>query len=78
MAVKTLTITEDAYQRLASLKKTDESFSELIRRLVPRQPISDLIGALDAQEGAAMAASMTRTRRELDASAGRVAKGLRP
>ncbi|MHA1194410.1 MAG: antitoxin VapB family protein, partial [Promethearchaeota archaeon] len=33
MASKTITITEDVYQLLKSLKKQDESFSELLRRL---------------------------------------------
>ena len=33
MASKTITITEDVYQLLKLLKKQDESFSELLRRL---------------------------------------------
>jgi len=33
MASKTITITEDVYQLLKLLKKQDESFSELLRRV---------------------------------------------
>ncbi|HKZ63962.1 MAG TPA: antitoxin VapB family protein [Thermoplasmata archaeon] len=33
MAVKTITVTEDAYAALAALKRGSESFSDVIRRL---------------------------------------------
>lgn len=33
MAVKTVTLSEDAYAALAALKKEGESFSEVVRRL---------------------------------------------
>ena len=33
MAVKTITVTEDAYAALAALKKKGDSFSDVIRRI---------------------------------------------
>ena len=46
MAVKTITITKDAYEKLASNKEGGESFSELINRNFARKgDISRFIGA---------------------------------
>lgn len=36
MASKTVTITEDAYDRLRALKRDDESFSDLVIRLTEK------------------------------------------
>ena len=46
MAVKTITITEEAYEKLASNKRKDESFSEFINRnFAKRGDITQFIGA---------------------------------
>ena len=53
MATKTLTITEDAYDRLAVLKEGNESFSDVIRKLTKKKTLADLVGILnpaDAEE----------------------------
>ncbi|HLC66441.1 MAG TPA: antitoxin VapB family protein [Candidatus Nanoarchaeia archaeon] len=51
MAVKTITITEDAYQTMKQLKGENESFSELFRRLGNRQfTIDDVAGILEENE----------------------------
>ncbi len=39
MAVKTITITEEAYRRIKTLKMPDESFSELFNRLASEKNV---------------------------------------
>jgi len=48
MAVKTITIKEDAYNVLSSMKKPDESFSDVILRIGSEKPCTakDLFGKL--------------------------------
>lgn len=43
MAVKTITVTEEAYKALANEKKKDESFSEVILRTHKRGNIEDIM-----------------------------------
>lgn len=38
MAVKTITVSEDAYRALATLKREGESFSDVIRRITAANP----------------------------------------
>jgi len=45
MSTKTITIMEDAYEMLVRNKKEDESFSDVIRRIVPKNEISSFAGA---------------------------------
>ena len=54
MAVKTITITEDAYRRLRSRKVDDESFSDVILRLTKRRPLSDFVGILSSESADAV------------------------
>lgn len=56
MAVKTITITEDAYETIKRMKAEDESFSELFRRLGKRRfTIDDAAGMLKIGEREAAA-----------------------
>ncbi len=46
MAVRTITITDTAYQALARLKKDNESFSEVVKRLTKQaHPLTEFAGA---------------------------------
>lgn len=46
MATKNISITEDAYDRLARLRKKNESFSEIIIEITGRVKLSDFHGIL--------------------------------
>ncbi len=50
MATKTLTITEDAYERLANAKGKNESFSDVIVKHFPKHSLSELIGIFPREE----------------------------
>ncbi len=51
MATKTLTIMEDAYEMLKSNKKTDESFSDVVRRVCSdkKSDLTRFFGAFDKE-----------------------------
>ena len=71
MGTKTLTITNEAYARLASLKEGNESFSELVTRLTAKYSLLDLVGILPKKDAEEMKAHIKdlrkRSRSELDA-----------
>ncbi|MFH1590531.1 MAG: antitoxin VapB family protein [archaeon] len=50
MATKTLTITTDAYDRLAVLKRERESFSDVIRRITGERSLLELAGSIDERD----------------------------
>ncbi len=53
MAHKTLTISEEAYEMLAELKKEGESFTDLIKRItapLQKKKLSEFIGVLKDDE----------------------------
>ena len=52
MASKTISLSEDTYNRLARAKGEDESFSDVIDRLLgeDEHPLYELVGLLDGEE----------------------------
>jgi len=51
MGTKNISISEEAYERLTALKRTNESFTEVINRLTRKRSILELVGALTEEEG---------------------------
>lgn len=50
MGTKTITITNEAYERLLTYKEHKESFSEVIKKLTSKGNLFDLIGILTNKE----------------------------
>ncbi len=54
MTVKTITVTEDAYNVLKGMKQGDESFSDLIKRIgSQKRSVLDFVGILRDSETSA-------------------------
>lgn len=68
MAIKTITVTEDAYSRIKSLKHPEESFSQLFLRLSgEKKRVKDIVGILgySGEKAAEMQARLKKRREEI-------------
>ncbi len=77
MAVKTITITEDAYTHLASLKETNESFSDVVCRITGKSSLLELAGILTKKETEEIKSAIKHTRREMGFRMKRIAQKLK-
>ena len=70
MTVKTLTITENAYNKLLRLKRAHESFSKLFMRLAEKEKpdIMKYAGLLTDEEAEKVKLHMGKFRKEFNAS----------
>jgi predicted CopG family antitoxin len=62
MAVKTITVTEDAYEALKSLKEHDESFSKTILRVARRRSLKEFAGILSKESGERLERAISEAR----------------
>jgi len=76
MSVKTITITEDAYTRLAALKEPGESFSEVVCRVTGGHSLLELAGILSTKEADAVEASIKQSRKRTEEKLREIAKSL--
>lgn len=68
MATKTITVTEDAYEVLKSLKDTGESFSKTIKRLAGKKSLIDFAGILTNEEADELERNIKEGRRMRNAA----------
>jgi len=76
MAVKTITITEDAYTQLAVLKESGESFSDVVRRITGKSSLLELAGILSEKEAFELESAVRKTRKGMERNIREVAKKL--
>jgi len=74
MSVKTITITEDAYNRLAARKTPGESFTDAVLRLTGGHSLLELAGILSKKEAEEVERAIKTSRKEMDARAERISK----
>jgi len=63
MAVKTITVTREAYDALAVRREPRESFSEIILRVTHRKPLLAFAGALSDKSGGRLERLVRESRR---------------
>ncbi len=64
MATKNISIKEESYKRLASLREGNESFSEIIDRLTGKVKLSDFFGILSKESAVKLEKGIERVRKE--------------
>lgn len=76
MATKTISLDEDAYNRLKNLKKGDESFSDIVKRIADEKSLLEVSGILSEEEAEELRKNVEelreRTRTETDQKAERL------
>lgn len=64
MPTKTISLAEDAYERLAQAKQPGESFTDVVLRLTQGRSLSELAGVLDGEAAEALADAVEAGREE--------------
>lgn len=54
MPSRTIQVTDEAYELLASLKRDRESFTDVVRRLAGEHTLFDIVGVLDEDQARRM------------------------
>lgn len=64
MGTKTISLADDAYERLKAEKREGESFSDVVRRLTNSANLEDHYGTLDPETADELEAIVTERREE--------------
>lgn len=62
MASRTVSLSEDAYQRLARLRRPGESFSDVVRRITPGRSLMELTNVMPKAHAEALARAIEANR----------------
>ncbi|MBW3583816.1 MAG: antitoxin VapB family protein [Euryarchaeota archaeon] len=73
---KTIGLSDDAYQRLAAIKRDDESFSDLVRRLTGAHALRRLAGTMSSEVADHYRKSIERGRRKATKERGKRIRGM--
>lgn len=76
MSTKTITITEEAYERLRAKKSTKESFSDVILKVTRKRRLSDFAGILTEKEGEELEKNIKKTRAKYNAKLEKIRKRM--
>lgn len=64
MGTKTISLTEEAYEKLRASKKEGESFSEVVERIAPGVRLEEYWGILDDEAADELRDAVAETRKE--------------
>jgi predicted CopG family antitoxin len=64
MGFRTVSLADDAYERLAAMRRPGESFSDVVRRLTRGRSLTELGGLLSKAEGEALAEALAQAKKE--------------
>jgi predicted CopG family antitoxin len=62
MGTKTIRLYDEAYERLASRKREDESFSDVVKRVTGERSLLDIAGILSDDEAETMRETVAERR----------------
>ena len=76
MPTRTISITEEAYERLKAKKNNNESFSDIILKITGKAMLSDFAGILSKDEADKLEARIKASRANSRSRADRIRKRL--
>jgi predicted CopG family antitoxin len=77
MGTKNIAISDEAYQMLKGLKKSGESFTDVIERMTRRSAVLELAGIISKTEAAGVERRVKNLRKQSSQRIFRTAEGLK-